>query len=55
MDSAYRWPTRSGSHRDVEFALFPLLVAGAVRQAIAIEDWEDTLEPIAEEAVPFKG
>ncbi|MBL8710364.1 MAG: PAS domain-containing protein [Rhodospirillaceae bacterium] len=53
--SAYRWPTRSGSHLDVKFAMFPLLVDGAVRQAIAIEDWEHTLEPIAEEAVPFKG
>lgn len=51
--SAYLWPTRSGNHLEVQFAMFPLLVDGQVRQCIAIEDWEYSFEPVAIEAVPF--
>jgi hypothetical protein len=51
--SAYLWPTRSGNFLEVQFAMFPLLVQGQVRQCIAIEDWEYSVEPIAVEAVPF--
>ncbi|MDY0874224.1 PAS domain-containing protein [Dongia rigui] len=51
--SAYRWPRRSGGHLDVKFAMFPLSVDGKVAQAIAIEDWEYSFEPIVEEAVPL--
>jgi hypothetical protein len=51
--SAYSWPTRSGGHLKVNFAMFPLLVAGVVGQAIAIEDWEHSFEPIAEEVLPL--
>lgn len=51
--SAYRWPRRAGGHLDVKFAMFPLSVEGEVTQAIAIEDWEYSFEPIVEEAVPL--
>ncbi|MBI2253769.1 MAG: PAS domain-containing protein [Proteobacteria bacterium] len=51
--SAYLWPTRSGNFLEVKFAMFPLTVDGAVRQAIAIEDWEYSDEPIATEAMPL--
>ena len=53
--SAYSWPTRSGGHLDVKFAMFPLKVDGVVTQAIAIEDWEYSSEPIVEEALPLAG
>jgi len=53
--SSYPWPTRSGGHLSVKFAMFPLKVAGATRQAVAIEDWEYSFEPIATEAVPLPG
>jgi len=49
--SSYHWPRRSGGHLDVKFAMFPLAVDGKVTQAIAIEDWEYSFEPIVEEAV----
>lgn len=51
--SAYHWPRRAGGHLDVKFAMFPLKVDGQVTQAIAIEDWEYSFEPIVEEAVPL--
>lgn len=51
--SAYLWPTRSGGHLTVQFAMFPLKVGGVVRQAIGIEDWEYSFEPIATETVPL--
>jgi hypothetical protein len=51
--SAYHWPRRAGGHLDVKFAMFPLAVDGKVTQAIAIEDWEYSFEPIVEEAVPL--
>lgn len=51
--STYRWPTRSGNHLDVTFAMFPLKVDGAIRQCLGIESWEYSFEPIAEEAVPL--
>jgi hypothetical protein len=51
--SAYSWPTRSGGHLDVKFAMFPLKVNDTVAQAIAIEDWEYSPEPIVEEALPL--
>lgn len=49
--SAYSWPTKSGGHLEVKFAMFPLQVAGVTRQCIAIEDWEYSFEPIAEEVL----
>jgi len=51
--SAYLWPTRSGNYLEVKFAMFPLKVDGTIRQAIAIEDWEYSDEPIASEAMPL--
>lgn len=51
--SAYHWPRKSGGHLDVKFAMFPLTVDGKVAQAIAIEDWQYSHEPIVEEAVPM--
>ena len=53
--SSYSWPRRSGGSLDVKFAMFPLKVDGTVTQAIAIEDWEYSFEPIVEQAVPLAG
>jgi hypothetical protein len=53
--SSYSWPTKSGGYLDVKFAAFPLKVDGVVAQAIAIEDWEFSHEPIADEALPLAG
>jgi hypothetical protein len=51
--SSYLWPTRSGGHLTVQFAMFPLKVSGVIRQAVGIEDWEYSFEPIATETVPL--
>jgi hypothetical protein len=51
--SSYPWPTRSGGHLAVKFAMFPFKVAGTVRQAVGIEEWEYSFEPIVTEAVPL--
>lgn len=51
--SSYLWPTHSGGHLTVQFAMFPLKVNGVVRQAVGIEDWEYSFEPIATEVVPL--
>lgn len=53
--SSYLWPTRTGEHLEVQFAMFPLRVNGIVRQCIGIEDWEYSFEPIVETIVPFVG
>jgi hypothetical protein len=53
--SSYLWPTRAGEHLEVQFAMFPLLVGGRIRQCIGIEDWEYSFEPIVETIVPFIG
>lgn len=53
--SAYLWPTQAGEHLEVQFAMFPLKVDGAIRQCIGIEDWAETFDPIIETIVPFVG
>jgi len=37
----YRWPNRDGYLVEVWFGLFPLLIDGAVRQCLSIEDYGD--------------
>jgi hypothetical protein len=36
----YDWPAASGAIYEVEFAIFPLALAGTAGQFIALEDWE---------------
>lgn len=43
--ASYRWTTQQGRVKVICYGIFPLTVAGEIRQAIAIEEYDSTADP----------